>query len=399
MISKEELIKQISSDKNILIVQDLDGVCIPLVKDPLDRIINIDYIMAAKKLKGIFNVLTNGEHGGYRGVNKLIENAIEGEEYINSQGIYLPGLAAGGIQLQDSKGKISTPGITNKEINFLKEVPIYMKDLLLDKLKEVLPELSDNKIKYITDSSILDTELSPTINMNSLFDLEGMNLDLIKQIQDKVYNLMEELLLISVQKGFKDNFFLHIAPNLGNKNGKELLKYATINDKGTTDIQFMIKGAIKESGLLVLINNYIENRTGKFPFGRDFNVLQAPKDISSLAKLCLDRVSIRDMPTLFGIGDTVTSTKDHTKNTYLRGGSDRGFLTLIQELGKLYNKDNRVLIVDSSYGEVDRPSMKSSLYDGITDKEDVLKFDYVFLDGTDEYINWFINLSKKIQNV
>ena len=34
---KEEVINTIINKQNILIVQDLDGVCIPLVQDPLKR--------------------------------------------------------------------------------------------------------------------------------------------------------------------------------------------------------------------------------------------------------------------------------------------------------------------------------------------------------------------------
>ena len=39
-------------------------------------------------------------------------------------------------------------------------------------------------------------------------------------------------------------------PNLGIKDGREIMKYATQKEFGTTDIQFIIKGAIKEAGLL-----------------------------------------------------------------------------------------------------------------------------------------------------
>ena len=39
--TKEEVIETIINEQNVLIVQDLDGVCIPLVQDPLKREINI----------------------------------------------------------------------------------------------------------------------------------------------------------------------------------------------------------------------------------------------------------------------------------------------------------------------------------------------------------------------
>ena len=74
--TKEEVIKTIVNEKNILIVQDLDGVCIPLVQDPLKREINKGYVKDASKLRESFSVLTCGEHEGRRGVNRLVENAL-----------------------------------------------------------------------------------------------------------------------------------------------------------------------------------------------------------------------------------------------------------------------------------------------------------------------------------
>ena len=54
--------------------------------------------------------------------------------------------------------------------------------------------------------------------------------------------------------------------------------------------------------------------------------------------------------------DTVTSNRSADGTTWLRGGSDRGFLTLLQDLGRWSGQANRVVLVDSSHGEVDRPS-------------------------------------------
>mgnify|MGYP001430830880 CR=1 FL=1 len=45
--TKEEVINTIINEENILIVQDLDGVCIPLVQDPLKREINKEYVKMA----------------------------------------------------------------------------------------------------------------------------------------------------------------------------------------------------------------------------------------------------------------------------------------------------------------------------------------------------------------
>ena len=43
--------KQLISSKNILFIQDIDGVCIPLVKDPMTRELESKYIYAAKELQ------------------------------------------------------------------------------------------------------------------------------------------------------------------------------------------------------------------------------------------------------------------------------------------------------------------------------------------------------------
>ena len=56
--NKEEVIRTIINEENVLIVQDLDGVCIPLVQDPLKRKIDKEYVKDVSKLKDSFSVLT-----------------------------------------------------------------------------------------------------------------------------------------------------------------------------------------------------------------------------------------------------------------------------------------------------------------------------------------------------
>ena len=68
--------KNIISSENILFIQDIDGVCIPLVKDPMTRELESKYIYAAKSLAEEFFVLTCGEHEGPRGVNRIIERSL-----------------------------------------------------------------------------------------------------------------------------------------------------------------------------------------------------------------------------------------------------------------------------------------------------------------------------------
>ena len=75
--SPAELLKELMGTNHFLIVQDIDGVCIPLVQDPLKRVISKEYVKDVSKLKDKFSVLTCGEHEGRRGVNRLIEKALD----------------------------------------------------------------------------------------------------------------------------------------------------------------------------------------------------------------------------------------------------------------------------------------------------------------------------------
>ena len=119
--------KLIMDTENILIIQDIDGVCIPLVKDPLTRRLNKDYIYAAKLLENEFFVLTCGEHEGLRGVNRIIERALESNILPKEECLYLRGLAACGVEYQNSKGNTSFDGIPKKELEFLAKVPDLMR--------------------------------------------------------------------------------------------------------------------------------------------------------------------------------------------------------------------------------------------------------------------------------
>ena len=93
--------------KDLLLVQDIDGVCIPLVSNPLDRKIDKSYVEEISKLGHEFSVLTCGEHEGRRGVNRIVETALKSKTKAREEGLYLPGLAACGVELQDQYGKVS----------------------------------------------------------------------------------------------------------------------------------------------------------------------------------------------------------------------------------------------------------------------------------------------------
>ena len=58
------LLDSLAGTENLLIIQDLDGVCMDLVRDPLSRALEPAYLQAALALDDHFQVLTNGEHIG-----------------------------------------------------------------------------------------------------------------------------------------------------------------------------------------------------------------------------------------------------------------------------------------------------------------------------------------------
>ena len=54
--------KQLISSKNFLFIQDIDGVCIPLVKDPMTRELESKYIYAVKEFAEEFFVSVSYTH-------------------------------------------------------------------------------------------------------------------------------------------------------------------------------------------------------------------------------------------------------------------------------------------------------------------------------------------------
>jgi len=379
------------NSRSILFIQDIDGVCIPLVKDPMTRKLESKYIYAVKNLEEEFFVLTCGEHEGPRGVNRIIERSLNNIIEPKEKGLYLRGLAACGVEYQDNNGEISFEGVSKEEVDFLSKVPNMMKPSFERIVKKIFPGLDQEKINSHASKSICKTRFSPTINFNSLFDLVQEDSDKRKIIQKSFEDMMNEIIYQAESQGLKDSFFLHISPNLGTINGNEIIKLSTENDIGSTDIQLLLKGAVKDSGVLFLLNKFIEEKTGKAPFGRNFNFRNSPKTIKEKVDFCIKNIDSKDMPTIIGIGDTITSQKI-SKEKYSRGGSDRSFLELIQLLGKAFRSNNKIIFVDSSSGEVYRPSTKISGLEGISDDEDNLKFDMIFQNGPEEYINWFIEI-------
>ena len=396
---------------NLLIIQDLDGVCMGLVKNPLTRTIDPAYVHAARQLEGHFYVLTNGEHIGDRGVNRIVEQAFDPER-VAREGLYLPGLAAGGVQWQDRFGTVSHPGVSDQELTFLAAVPHQ----LSQRLRQCLPNDTDEDFQVYIQAAVLDNLVSPTANLNVFYERFAHEIEVYRHLQQQMQTLMTELLQQARSQGLENSFFVHLAPNLGkDDHGNEILQPVQDLDAGTTDFQFMLKGGIKEVGVLVILNRYYHSRTGQYPLGEAFNARQAPQSQSALLDLVKENFDPAQMPTMIGVGDTVTSkaVEEQGKLRFQRGGSDRNFLHLIQTLGQELDTGNVVVYIDSSGGEVknrkplqlepipDSPIGASSSHRVISgpgddrDQDDPLTLNVVFPHGHTQYIQCFREIAQQ----
>ncbi|MEO0378378.1 MAG: glucosylglycerol 3-phosphatase, partial [Cyanobacteria bacterium P01_A01_bin.17] len=232
----------LATTENLLIIQDLDGVCMGLVKDPLTRVITADYVQATNAFDQHFYVLTNGEHIGQRGVNHIVEKAFSGSSVPN----YLPGLAAGGIQWQDRQGSVSHPGVSEAELTFLQAVPDRMTRHLQDFFQQYPDVLESSVLEECIAASVLDNKASPTANLNTFYAHLQDAPDIYMALQKNMKALIDQLLAEARKKGLENSFFVHYAPNLGrDQQGQEIIWLAGQEGSGTTDFQFMVQGAIK----------------------------------------------------------------------------------------------------------------------------------------------------------
>jgi glucosylglycerol 3-phosphatase len=409
----DALLASLAATPDLLLIQDLDGVCMGLVRDPLTRTLEPRYLDAAHALAGSFQVLTNGEHIGARGVNAIVDRVLNHDAAAGAHGRYLPGLAAGGVQHQDRFGHVRHPGVSQAELAFLQAVPMRAKRFLSSLLLGAPYLVEPHRLASLVNAAVLDNPASPTLNLNVLHQLFATQPALYAQLQQQAQAFLQSLLHDAHAEGLGDAFFLHYAPNLGrDDDGVERLKPAGDGSAGTTDFQFMLAGAIKETGVLALLNQHIHQRTGRWPLGEDFNVRTAPRDLDALVALAVANIDPADMPRLVGVGDTVTSVARTVdgQTAWQRGGSDRGFLTLIQRLGVAFGTDNRVLYIDSSGGEVLRPALDlaqlqrvaddaslsaGDVARGITDDDDPLRLDVVFPGGHRQYVDFFCALARQ----
>jgi glucosylglycerol 3-phosphatase len=389
-----QFIDRLATTENLLLIQDLDGVCMELVKDPLDRQIDLAYVQATAAFDRHFYVLTNGEHLGKRGVNGIIDRAIA-QAGINHCG-YLPGLAAGGVQWQNRSGTVTHPGVSEAELAFLAAVP----DRITAALRDFFAgqELAAIDVAQGIQASVLDNQASPTANLNTFHALLDGDAATYRLLQQAMRTLMQTLLQDAAEQGMENSFFIHYAPNLGRDElGQEIVWFTDGKASGTTDFQFMLQGGIKEAGVLVLLNRYYTDRTGSSPLGPDFNVRQAPQQLDDLVDLVRQNFDRALMPTIVGVGDTVTSQGIATEAgvIFQRGGSDRNFLQLIQQLGKAFAQENLTVYVDSSGGELqNRQALKldavgETVVEGPTDRDDPLQLNVAFPGGHRQYCQAF----------
>ena len=398
-LDHERFVDLLSQTENLLIIQDLDGVCMGLVKDPLDRHIETDYVTATQAFEGHFYVLTNGEHIGQRGVNGIIERAF-GDAAV---GCYLPGLAAGGVQWQTRQGELFHPGVSEAELAFLQQVPERIRQRLREFAQTQGLPLDAATLERCIQSSALENVASPTANLNTFHSVLAGDRETYLALQTTMQSLMATLLSEAAAQGLGDAFFVHYAPNHGcDPNGQEIIWLSQGDESGTTDFQFMLRGAIKEAGVLALLNRYYAQRTGTYPLGADFSVRVAPHEHQALMQLVTDHFDPAAMPVMVGVGDTVTSKvmEIDGQRVAKRGGSDRNFLQLVQDIGRAFDTGNVVTYVDSSGGELKnrrpltveqqghRPVVVAGPGDP-ADQHDPLTLNVVFPGGYQQYCTAF----------
>lgn len=169
-LKTEVLTNVLTTQENILIIQDLDGVCMGLVKDPLTRVIDPNYVKATQAFDGHFYVLTNGEHIGQRGVNGIIERGFGDSADVKARGLYLPGLAGGGVQWQNRQGNVSHPGVSESELAFLAAVPQKIEERFRHFFEQNNATTTVKNLEDCIQASVLDNKVSPSANLNTFYE-------------------------------------------------------------------------------------------------------------------------------------------------------------------------------------------------------------------------------------
>ena len=79
------------------------------------------------------------------------------------EGLYLPGLAAGGVQSQSQHGAISHPGVSGSELAFLAAVPAQLKAGVQAMAERLRPSSSAAVLEPLCQAAVLDNQLSPCL--------------------------------------------------------------------------------------------------------------------------------------------------------------------------------------------------------------------------------------------
>ncbi|NEQ29486.1 MAG: hypothetical protein F6K04_00525 [Leptolyngbya sp. SIO4C5] len=137
---------------------------------------------------------------------------------------------------------------------------------------------------------------------------------------------------------------------------------------------------------------------------------QAPHEHLALVKLVKDNFDPAHMPLIVGVGDTVTSkmVEEDGQLQAKRGGSDRNFLQLIQDINAFFDQGNLVVYIDSSGGELkNRKALQLAEVDGELkviegpcdprDTSDPLVLNVVFPGGYRQYCAAFSTAAQRRQ--
>src|SRR3546814_109280 len=152
---------------------------------------------------------------------------------------------------------------------------------------------SSDLLATLLQATVLDNLVSPTINLNNLHLHLRDRPAHYRQLQGEIAAFMQQLLADAARHDLGDAFFVHYAPNLGrDERGDERMRPGDTDSAGTHDFQFMLKGAVKEVGVLVILNRYYFDQTGRYPLGEHFHARAAPRDHDALLKLATERFEI-----------------------------------------------------------------------------------------------------------
>ena len=88
--------------------------------------------------------------------------------------------------------------------------PTASKALLKKKFRELLSDKNEMEIDNLINHTVLDTRLSPTVNLNHVFSIVSNNLYLKNKFQSNLIEIMSTILENAKSEGLGNSFYLHI---------------------------------------------------------------------------------------------------------------------------------------------------------------------------------------------